>query len=178
MGACRVAGEIGGKRVLVFGAGLLGLSCLAMCKEAGAAHIGIVDPDHARLHWGKKFGADDAFTVPPLNPAADIVFDMTGNPQAMKTGLESLAVGGCAIWIGAVYPAEPVPVDAQVVVRKLLQIRGLHNYNYEDFVNATVFIENNYAKYPFESLVEKEYPLDEIETAFAFASNNKPVRSE
>lgn len=192
MGACRVAGAISGKKVLVFGAGLLGLSCLAMCKEAGAAYIGIIDPDPTRLHWGELFGADAAFTFPesPAAPnpkpghdtaphlwsEADIVFDMTGNPQAMQLGIASLAVGGCAIWIGAVYPAQPVPVDAQLVVRKLLQIRGLHNYNYEDFVKATSFIENNYRKYPFESLVEKEYPLDEIETAFAFASNHKPVR--
>ena len=101
---------------------------------------------------------------------------MTGNPQAMKQGIDSLTVGGCAIWIGAVYPAQPVPVDAQLLVRRLLQIRGLHNYNYEDFVKATAFIENNYRKYPFESLVEKEYPLDDIEVAFTFASNNKPVR--
>jgi putative phosphonate catabolism associated alcohol dehydrogenase len=188
MGACRIAGDITGKKVLVFGAGLLGLSCLAMCREAGAARIGIIDPDPTRLHWGEKFGADAAYTFPeaptPFDdaiprfpwPEADIVFDMTGNPQAMQLGLTSLAVGGCAIWIGAVYPAQPVPVDAQLVVRKLLQIRGLHNYNYEDFVKATSFIENNYRKYPFESLVEKEYPLAEIETAFAFATNKKPVR--
>lgn len=189
MGALRIAGDITGKKVLVFGAGLLGLSCLAMCREAGAAQIGIIDPDPARLHWGEKFGADAAFAFPEAVsihpqpdaaalpwPAADIVFDMTGNPRAMKTGIDSLAVGGCAIWIGAVYPAEPVPVDAQLIVRKLLQIRGLHNYNYEDFVKATAFIESNYRKYPFESLVEKEYSLDDIEEAFTFANNNKPVR--
>lgn len=187
MGALRVAGDMAGKKVLVFGAGLLGLSCLAMCKEAGAVQTGIVDPDPGRLHWGKKFGATEAFTFPevaapttgttPLPwPEADIVFDMTGNPQAMKMGVDSLTIGGCAVWIGAVYPAPPVQVDAQMIVRKLLQIRGLHNYNYQDFVNATSFIENNYRKYPFESLVEKEYPLDDIEAAFTFAGDSKPVR--
>ncbi|HEX9511940.1 MAG TPA: zinc-binding dehydrogenase [Puia sp.] len=190
MGALRVAGDIAGKKIMVFGAGLLGLSCLAMCKEAGAAWIGVIDQEATRLHWGEKFGANAAYASPepadgspgpdaalPLPwPEVDVVFDMTGHPQAMKTGIDSLAVGGCAVWIGAVFPAKPVEIDAQKVVRKLLQIRGLHNYNYEDFVNATSFIENNYGKYPFEELIEKEYSLDNIEEAFAFASNSKPVR--
>ena len=182
MGALRVAGEVAGKRVIVFGAGLLGLSCVAMCKEAGATAVSIVDTDPGRLHWGGKFGATAIYQypatsdIPLLWPEADIVFDMTGHPDAMKTGIDSLAVGGCAIWIGAVFPAKPVDVDAQKVVRKLLQIRGLHNYNYEDFVKATAFIEDNYLKYPFEELIEKEYSLDDIEEAFTFASNSKPVR--
>jgi alcohol dehydrogenase len=183
MGALRVAGDIAGKKVIVFGAGLLGLSCVSMCKEAGATEISIIDTDPARLHWGKKFGAAMTWRFPEEEttaslpwPEADLVFDMTGHPEAMKMGIDSLAVGGCAIWIGAVFPANPVPVDAQKIVRKLLQVRGLHNYNYEDFLNATSFIENNYQKYPFEELIEKEYPLDEIEAAFEFASNRRPVR--
>jgi putative phosphonate catabolism associated alcohol dehydrogenase len=189
-GALRVAGDIAGKRVLVFGAGLLGLSCVAMCTEAGATTVGVIDNDPTRLQWGRRFGATATYTSPvggtsgPLEatsgplpwPEADVVFDMSGSPEAMKTGLDSLAIGGCAIWIGAVFPAPPVPVDAQMVVRKVLQIRGLHNYNYEDFVNATSFIEKNYMKYPFGEVIEKEYPLNDIEEAFAYAAGSKPVR--
>jgi len=182
-GALRIAGNIEGKRVLVFGAGLLGLSCTAMCREAGASWIGLVDNDSTRLHWGEKFGTNECYHSPSSDhtdalpwPEVDVVFDMTGNPDAMKTGIDSLALGGCAIWIGAVFPEKPVQVDAQKIVRKILQIRGLHNYNYDDFVNATSFIENNYEKYPFEDLIEKEYPLNEIADAFKFASQSKPVR--
>ncbi len=181
-GALRVAGKINGKKVLVFGAGLLGLSCVSMCREAGATWVGLIDNDQSRLHWGEKFGGDEVYTSPANNdvalpwPDVDVVFDMTGSPAAMKTGIDSLAIGGCAIWIGAVFPTKPVEVDAQKIVRKLLQIRGLHNYNYDDFVNATTFIENNYLKYPFEELIEKEFTLDDIEAAFKFASESRPVR--
>ncbi|WP_198175019.1 zinc-binding dehydrogenase [Spirosoma arboris] len=177
-GALRVAGDIAGKKVLVFGAGLLGLSCTAMCKEAGASWIGLVDTDESRLDWGNKFGTDETYlaTTTPSWPEVDVVFDMTGSPDAMKSGLNSLALGGSAIWIGAVYPAKPVDVDAQQVVRKLLTIKGLHNYNYDDFVNATAFIETNYKKYAFSELVEKEYALVEVEEAFKFAHEHKPIR--
>ena len=183
MGALRVGGMINAKTVLIFGAGLLGLSCGAMCREAGASRIGIVDPDIHRLAWAAKFGIEDGYPSPPDTesgnlpwPEADLVFDMTGNAQAMKLGLDSLRTGGVAVWIGAVFPGKPVQVDAQKIVRKLLQIRGLHNYNYADFLNATEFIEKNFQKYPFGELVEKEYPLENIEEAFVFASEQKPVR--
>jgi alcohol dehydrogenase len=182
MGALRIAGEITGKRVIIFGAGLLGLSCVAMCKEAGADHIALIDNDESRLKWSEKFGGDEVYVSPSEIseklpwPEADIVFDMTGSPQAMKTGIDSLALGGIAVWIGAVFPAEPVQVDAQKIVRKVLQIRGLHNYNYEDFVNATTFIEKTYKKYPFGDLIEKEFHLSEVEEAFEYAYKSKPVR--
>ncbi|MFT3704556.1 MAG: zinc-binding dehydrogenase [Agriterribacter sp.] len=180
MGAVRVAGDIKEQRVVVFGAGLLGLSCVAMCKEAGASYVTIVDIDESRLKWGEKFGADYTFLLDGADTKpwgdADIVFDMTGHPGAMKTGLETLAIGGRAIWIGAVYPDKPVEVDAQHIVRKILQIRGLHNYNYDDFVNAAAFITKHVGHYPFELLVEKEFSLNEIEEAFQFAHSAKPVR--
>jgi putative phosphonate catabolism associated alcohol dehydrogenase len=183
-GALRVAGgNMEHKKILVFGAGLLGLSCLAMCKQGGASWIGIVDPDRKRLEWGEKFGAHRSYEFSSdLNdralpwPKVDVVFDMTGNSLAMQTGLESLGVGGCAIWIGAVFPEKPVAVDAQQLVRKLLSIRGLHNYNYEDFLNATRFMEENHHRFPFRDLVEREYGMEQIDEAFEYASRIKPVR--
>jgi putative phosphonate catabolism associated alcohol dehydrogenase len=183
MGALRVAGDVTAKRILVFGSGLLGLSCVSMCRQAHAKWIGIIDKDPKRMLWAKRFGADHTFLFPEQSavnilpwPPADLVFDMTGNPQAMKMGIDSLDIGGACVWIGAVFPEKPVEVDAQQVVRKILQIRGLHNYNYDDFLNATTFIEKNYQKYPFEDLIEKEFSLDNIDEAFEFASKTKPVR--
>jgi putative phosphonate catabolism associated alcohol dehydrogenase len=180
-GALRVAGDLSGKKILIFGMGLLGISCVAMCKEAGASWIGVVDKEPDRMAWSKEFGGNDAFALPESDhglpwPFADVVFDMTGDPRAMEMGLDSLEVGGVAVWIGAVYPANAVHVDAEKIVRKVAQIRGLHNYNYEDFLNATIFIESNYKKYPFEDLIEKEYSLSEIQIAFEFANAHKPVR--
>jgi alcohol dehydrogenase len=181
MGAIRVAGDVSNKKVLIFGAGLLGLSCVCMCKEFGAAGIGLIDKDIHRLQWGRKFGADDIYEFPGKDDAfpwqeSDIVFDMTGYPDAMLAGIRSLRTGGCAVWIGAVFPSEPVSVNAEMIVRKLLQIRGLHNYNYDDFCKAAAFIENNNQTYPFGELIEKEFSLDQVDDAFEFASKKKPVR--
>ena len=176
-GALRVAGDVKGKKVLILGAGMLGLSCLAMCKEAGA-RTAIIDREVSRLMWASDFGADTVFLAKNMYqlPEVDIVIDMTGNHEAMLTGLRVLTTGGIAVWVGAVFPAPPVPVDAESVVRKVLQIRGLHNYNYDDFKYATRFIENNYQKYPFEQIVSREFPLEMTEEAFSYAVKEKPIR--
>lgn len=181
-GALRMAGDIQGKKVLVFGAGLLGLSCLAMCSERGAAWSGIIDKQASRLRWGTAFSADAVYEMPyeqsPVVPwpEADIVFDFTGNPNVMTLGLNALLTGGVAVWIGAAYPADPVSVNAEQVVRKVLTIRGLHNYNYEDFIYAAGFIERNHDRFPFRDLVETEFSLGNVEEAFAFAADAQPVR--
>jgi putative phosphonate catabolism associated alcohol dehydrogenase len=182
-GALRVAESVKGKKVLVFGVGMLGLSCMAMCKEAGAEWIGAVDTNVDRLSWAIQFGSSATFVMPDHASGSalpwqevDVVFDMTGDSGAEKIGIDSLAVGGCAIWIGAVYPTKPVEIDAQKIVRKVLQIRGLHNYNYQDFANAASFIEKHLGGYPFEAAIEKEFTLEQIEEAFIYATEKKPVR--
>jgi alcohol dehydrogenase len=183
MGALRIAELIRMRRVLIFGAGLLGITCIAMCREAGACWIGIVDREQDRLKWSIAFGADESFAISEENytkknqwPPVDLVFDMTGNPDIMRLGLETLQVGGIAVWIGAVYKEQPVKVDGQLVVRNIIQIRGLHNYNYVDFLNAARFMEMHWRKYPYEQLIEGEFPLHAVDAAFEFADNVKPVR--
>jgi alcohol dehydrogenase len=95
----------------------------------------------------------------------------------MELGLNQLAIGGTAIWIGAAFPAPPVQVNAEKIVRNILQIKGLHNYNRQDLLAAVDFIEKHQADFPFEILVEKEFPLNEADAAFAFAKQYKPVRT-
>lgn len=178
-GSLRIAGAIANKRVLIFGAGLLGLSCAAMCHQAGASSVEVADHDQERLKWARLFDASATYCTAEQEtvlPEADIVFDMTGHPSAMETGLDCLALGGVAVWIGAVFPAPAVRVDAEKIIRKVLTVKGLHNYNYDDFIAAVVFIESNYTNYPFEQLVEKEFSLTQVDEAFAYAMEQKPVR--
>ncbi len=58
-GALRVAGEIGNKNVVIFGMGLLGQTCAAMCREAGASAVIAIDVDDRRLAEAASFGADE-----------------------------------------------------------------------------------------------------------------------
>ena len=187
--AIRLGGDLTGKNVVVLGMGLLGIACIAMCKEAGAIWVGATDISNNRLDHAKKFGADFTLNTKVMaidevevlknrfvKKGVDVVFDMSGSPDAMELGLNMLAIGGTAIWVGAVFKTRKVAIDAEQLIRNLHTIKGIHNYNFEDFKYALHFLENNWQKYPFNSIVEREFSLDEAEEAFEYAVKNKPLR--
>ncbi|RZJ35578.1 MAG: alcohol dehydrogenase, partial [Chryseobacterium sp.] len=106
----------------------------------------------------------------------DVVFDMSGSPEAMEFGLDNLAVGGSAVWVGAVFNTRAINVDPEQIIRRLITIKGLHNYNFEDFRSGFDFLKKNWKKYPFSNVVEKEFKLSEADVAFEYAVANKPLR--
>ena len=186
-GALRLAENVKNKRVLITGLGLLGIVCAAMCKDAGADAIHTADINVDRLAQSLCFGADTSHLLPsegagePDIRAAvlsgmDIVFDMSGAADAMEAGIAALGVGGVAIWVGAVFKTRNVSINAEHVVRNLITVRGLHNYNYTDFAYAVDFMGRNHAKFPFEKIIGKEFSLAEAQSAFEYAVEHKPLR--
>ncbi|UPZ34762.1 zinc-binding dehydrogenase [Sphingobacterium sp. PCS056] len=183
-GAIRLAGKIKGKRVLISGMGLLGLVCTAMCKESGASQIVVTDIDDMRLTLAKRFGATEIFNSKMDQPTdltntadgVDCFIDMSGSTEAMETGVAQLGINGTAVFIGAVFNQRKLQLDAEQMIRRILTIRGLHNYNYDDFSEAVDFINENWQKYPFLDLIEKEFSLDQVNEAFDYAVVNKPIR--
>jgi len=61
-GAMRLAGELKGKTVLVYGAGMLGIIACAMASKMGATNIIAIDENEQRLEISKKFGATQTHT--------------------------------------------------------------------------------------------------------------------
>jgi len=177
-GALRLAGPVAGKRVLISGMGLLGIMCAAMCRAAGATQIIAADLEPERLQLASQFGATTVvnFRTNDPMPEADVALDMSGAPEAMEAGLHALRLGGIAVWVGAVFKTRTVKVNPETMIRKLLTIRGLHNYNYEDFRTARDFIVGHVEAFPFHLIVEKEFELAAANEAFEYAMEHKPLR--
>jgi alcohol dehydrogenase len=153
-----------------------------MCADAGASTILAMDVDDQRLRTARKFGAtdvvktsanagslDSSLAMLPDSRRIAVAFDFSGAPDAVELAIESLAVGGVAVLIGSTYPAPPIHLNAERIVRNLLTIRGLHNYNDGDLVTAVEFVEQSHARWPFADLVNARFRLDEAEAAFAHA---------
>lgn len=186
-GALRLAGELRTKTVLISGAGMLGIVACAMCKAAGAERVVALDIKEERLQQAKSFGADITIAVQEgwekalsdqlgVSQAIHLVLEFSGVKRAMESTLKELAVGGTAVWVGATHPHSQVNVDAEQIIRKLWTIKGLHNYNQDDFVAAVNFIEKNYASFPFADLIHDCFSLDQVNEAFQYALSKNPFR--
>ena len=94
----------------------------------------------------------------------------------VEQSLDVLRIGGTAVWVGAVFPDRNISLSAEKIVRNLLNIKGLHNYNIQDFIHAVQFVENHHTKFPFLQLVEGTFSLKEVNEAFNFALSNNSMR--
>jgi putative phosphonate catabolism associated alcohol dehydrogenase len=186
-GAFRLAGSVAGKNVLICGVGMLGLVACAMARSKDAKTIVALDVDEDRLEAARQFGAD--LTVVSGSAIAetlrmelgqtrsiDLIIECSGVTEVMEAGLNWLGIGGTAVWVGATYPAKPVAVDAEQLLRNVLTIKGLHNYNAGDLVAAVEFMEQYHADFPFAGLIYDGFTLDAVDEAFAYAIRERPYR--
>lgn len=185
-GAIRLAGDLSGKNVLVIGAGMLGIAACAMAKYAEAKHVFAMDLDGRRAENSKRFGATTAIDaklsseeilqiIQPLG-GIDVVIDTSGSAAAMEKGLAILNIGGISVWVGAVYSERNISLNAETVVRRILTIKGLHNYTPEDLSYAIKFLKATHLTYPFASLVETDLPLSKLDEAFKVANESGNYR--
>jgi 2-desacetyl-2-hydroxyethyl bacteriochlorophyllide A dehydrogenase len=102
--AARRAEVATAERVLVVGAGPIGLAATAFCKLRGA-QLTVVDSRQDRLEFARtalfaeatiSLGAQTREQLAEVTGGEffDVVFDATGNPQAMETGFSYVAHGG------------------------------------------------------------------------------------
>lgn len=188
-GALRLAGPVKGKTVLVSGVGMLGIIACAMCRVGGAACIIACDTDEGRLESARSFGvektcyvrgksqsSDSVNSVVHLENEVHTILELSGAPEAMESTLPLLAIGGTAVWAGATSPQRQVAVDAESIVRRLLTVKGLHNYNECDLQAAVNFFERYHSVFPFDDLICDRFTLEQAQEAFQYALTSNPHR--
>lgn len=186
-GALRLAGDLQDKNVLVSGVGMLGMIACAMAKTRGVSSVAALDIDPSRLTLGQQYGADLMFlsgegleevlasAYQKKNPF-HVLIELSGVPATVEKTLEFLDIGGTAVWVGATYPAREVQISAEKIVRNLLTIKGLHNYNETDFLMAIEFIEQFHQNFPFADMIHDHFSLEQVNEAFEYGLSANPFR--
>lgn len=168
--ALEAAGPLDGRRVLVMGGGMLGVTAMAWSRTLDAAAVIASDLEDDRLALARRFGATATATPDDLAPVAldstdgygvDVAFEMTGAPEAIEALMPLVRVGGVVVLVGSVFPTRPVAIEPEQLVRRCLTLRGVHNYAPADLRAALDFLAAR-PPFPFESLVADWQPLDAI----------------
>jgi alcohol dehydrogenase len=186
------AASIGiGDTVVVQGLGLLGLYGCAIARVRGARTVIGIDTVAARRELGRKFGADltldpasmsEAALVKQVRAAcrpdgADVVIEVCGYPDVVTSGLQFLRVGGRYTLAGLVNPDAIVRFDANVLLRKLITLRGVHNYHPRHLIQALDFVVANRSRFAFGDLVDGKYSLAQVDQAMKDAAERKVLRA-
>jgi len=138
-------------RVLVIGAGTIGLLAMQVLRMAGAREVIVSDVSEARLAVARQMGAlhtvnpsaqDFAGAVRDLTDAQgfDLTFEAVGISATVAQSVAAVRDGGAVVWIGN--SQKIVEVDMQAIVTRELQVIGSYGMNERDFARALAMLSD------------------------------------
>ena len=122
----RVLGPVLGARVLLIGAGTMGLLLQQLALRGGATSVTVVDRASPRLEVARKLGAADVATSTDELRGAhfDVCVDATGAAPAVQAAFDHLARGGRLLVFGVSAETERVELSPYRIYNDELTIMG------------------------------------------------------
>jgi L-iditol 2-dehydrogenase len=176
---CDLTGVKPGDRVVILGAGPIGLTAILAARQRGAGLVIISDVYPARLDVARRLGAvavdvrteDIAAVVRERTGGvgAEALFDTSGVRGVTEAAPELVRKGGAIAIVGL--PADDaITYRMLTVVHKELTIHGVFRYA-NTYAAAVALVASG--QYPVEAVVTDHYPIDEALAAFDTALNAK-----
>jgi D-xylulose reductase len=176
--------------IAVWGAGPVGLLCMAVAKALGAARVIAIDIVLSRLEFAKTYAATDVFLPPVPNPnesgmeyskrcadtmmkefglrergginVVDVVVDASGAEPSIQTGLHVVKAGGTFVQLGMGTPDVQIPMTLMLI--KEVTVKGSFRYGPGDYPLAISLVAQG--KVDLKPLVTHRYPFDQAIEAF------------
>jgi len=173
-----------GDRVVVQGAGAVGLSTAALARRAGAGQVVVVGGPDDRLALAKKMGADAVIPLDGTTPderlarvmdltegaGADIVVEAAGSARAFEEGVRFARNGGAYVIAGHYTNVGDSTINVhEQINRKHLDIRGCWGSEVGHFLRALGALDRYGHEVPWQLIGAKTFGLGEINQALAEA---------
>jgi L-iditol 2-dehydrogenase len=168
------AGVTSGSRVLILGAGPIGLLALAAACRAGASVVVSADVNPARLDVARAWGATHAVNPGHQDPIAivrgvtdqlgcDCAIDAVGLPVTRRQATEAVRPGGRAVFLGL--HQDETAVAANWIVRAEITVQGSYCYSQANFTTALRLLRDGFLPAAATWLTIR--PLAEANASFA-----------
>jgi L-iditol 2-dehydrogenase len=177
--ACR-KGEVGaGTRVLVTGAGPVGLVAMQSALALGAASVTVTDVNPHRLALARELGASDTLDVSasPVSSSGlsvDVLLECSGHPPATADAIRAVAPAGRVVLVGMGGDEMTLPVSR--IQERELTVTG--TFRYAHTWPAAIALAAS-GRIQLDRLVTGHYGLDQVRDALTAARTDahavKPV---
>ena len=161
--AVRKAGLNGGSRVLITGAGPIGIVVAQVARAYGATDIVVSDPDESRREQAKQFGATTVLdpTAGPIGDlGVDASIDASGAPSAVADGIRAVRSAGTVVLVGS--GAESMELQTQLIQNRELVVTGVFRYA-NTWPTAIALVESG--RVDLDAMVSARFPLEKAAEA-------------
>jgi L-iditol 2-dehydrogenase len=160
--ACRKAGVSAGDRVLVTGAGPIGILAAQCALAFGATDVTVSDVNEQRLEVARRTGATQTLTPQDgLDLEVDALIECSGHPGAMMDGIKAVRPAGVAVLVG-MGPEEEGTLPLSLIQGRELWITGTFRYA-NTYPTAIALAASG--KVDLKSIITGHYGLDQAEAA-------------
>jgi threonine 3-dehydrogenase len=167
-----------GEDVLVTGAGPIGCMAVAVVRHAGARHVVATDLNPTRRGLAERMGA--TLTIDPrerelgdvqrelgMTEGFDVMLEMSGNADALRSGIANMAHGGRIAILGI--PTATVELDLDPVIFNMLTLRGIYGREmFETWYQMSVLVDSGLDISP---VITHRFPYSEFDEAFQVAAS-------
>lgn len=178
--AAKRAGILTGRKVVILGAGPIGILLAQSVKAFGASEVMVTDVSDYRLHLASECGAD--YTVntreTDFNEAllhafgpdkADVIYDCAGNDTTINQAVRCARKGSQIILV-AVF-ADMAKVDLAVLNDHELDLNTSMMYRHEDYLDAIQFVSEG--KVHLRPLMSKHFDFNDYLEAYRYIDANR-----
>lgn len=171
-----------GDKVLITGAGIIGMANAAIARLAGASYIAMTELNPMRLEQAQKIGVADGYfyagdpeLVKNLKKAAggafDTVIECTGSSGGVNTAIYSIKPAKRIVLVG--FSLTPLSYDSLAVFLGEIDLKGTAGYSSEDFDNTISLIAEK--KLEVKRFISNIYGFDKAQEVMENLSSGKCV---
>jgi threonine dehydrogenase-like Zn-dependent dehydrogenase len=177
-----------GDRVVVQGAGPVGLSACALAAASGASWVGVIDAVPHRLEAAKRMGADTLISLgsdvlSAVHQAtggrgADVVIEASGNPNAVPMGCRLARDGGRYIVVGQYSDNGPAEINPHSDInRRHLTLQGCWGVDFSHVYRAMEALARFGDRFAWTDIISARYSLADAGAALAAVESREVVKA-